>query len=145
MNEVVQKFYKLGLTSINSINEYVGEVLEVDNRIKEILERLELNRKVSTYDRSFYRTWTYTYHYSEDIINFAVELSKNKANAMQYANAILTNWHDKKLTNLEDIKKESNNLSVTTNSKMNTKSFRQREFTDEELNALFDNLDEIDL
>lgn len=145
MNEVVQKFYKLGLTSINSINEYVGEVLEIDNRIKELLELLQLDRKVNTYDRSFYRTWTYTYKFSDEIINYAIELSKNKVNSMQYANAILTNWHDKKLTTLEEVKKDSTGVVVNSSPQVNTKSFRQREFTDEELNALFDNLDEIDL
>ena len=145
MDEVVQKFYKLGLTSIISINEYLGEVLEVDKKIKDILTKLNIDRRVNTYDRSFYRTWTYTYKFGDDIIDYALELAKNKVNSMQYANAILSDWHDKKLTTLEEIKKQKIDLTPQEKPKMNTTSFRQREFTDEELSALFDNLDEIDL
>lgn len=145
MDESVQKFYKLGLTSINSINEYLSEVLEVDKRIKEILNELKIDRRVNSFDRSFYRTWTYTYKFNDEIIDYAVSIAKDRTNSMQYTNAILTDWHDKKLTSLEDIKKQKIDIKPQESAKVTTKSFRQRTFSDEEVNALFDNLDEISL
>lgn len=145
MDENVQKFNKLGLTSINSINEYLGEVMSVDSRIKQILSNLNIDRRVNSFDRSFYRTWTYVYKFDDKIIDYAVSLSQNKTNSMQYINALLTDWHDKRLTNLEEIKKLKIDNVKTTKPLTNVKSYEQRSYTSEELNALFDNLDEINL
>ena len=77
----------------------------MDKKIKNLLAKLNIDRRVNNFDRSFYRTWTYTYKFSDEIIDYAIELSKGKSNGMQYANALLTNWFDNKLDNLTKIKK----------------------------------------
>lgn len=148
MEQTVQKFHKLGLVSVASIDNHLSEVIATDKKIKEYLTKLNIDRRVNSFDRSFYRTWTYTYKFSDEIINYALDLSVSKVNGMQYANALLTDWYDKGLKTLEEIKKTS-----TTESKKQTansagferKSFVARNYTSEELNALFDNLDEINL
>ena len=144
MDESVQKFYKQGLTSVNSINGYLSQVLSVDNFIKEILSILNIDRRVSSFDRSFYRTWTYVYGFSDDIIKYGASLSIGKPNGMQYLNTILTNWHDKKLSTLDEIKKQKGEVNVAKKqSEVKGKSFGNVSI--EEANALFDNLDEINL
>ena len=145
MNQSIQKFYKLGLVSISSINNHLNEVVEVDNKIKEILSKLNIDRRVNSFDRSFYRAWTYSYKFSDEIIDYAIELSMGKANGMQYANAVLSGWFEKGLTNLQEIKKSSPKTKETSNATFERKSFSVRNYSEEEVNALFDNLDEINL
>ncbi len=144
MDESIQKFHKLGLTSINSINNYLAEILQMDSKIKEILARLKIDRRVNSFDRSFYRTWTYSYNFSDEIIDFAVSLAENKSNSMRYVNTILTNWFEKKYTMLEQVKNDQQFKKQSKEKSFVGKSFGDN-FTEEEVNALFDNLDEINL
>ncbi len=143
MDESVQKFYKQGLTSVNSISNYLSQVLSVDNCIKEILSILNIDRRVNSFDRSFYRTWTYVYGFSDEIIKYGASVSVGKINAMQYLNTLLTNWHDKKLATLDDVKKQKNEVCTPKTSNIKGKSFGN--VSTEEANALFDNLDDINL
>jgi DnaD/phage-associated family protein len=146
MDRTVQKFHKLGLTSLGGINTYLNDVMLVDGKIKEILSALNLDRRVNNFDRSFYKTWTSTYNFGDDVIMYAVSLSKDKMNSMQYANALITSWHDKNLKTLDEVKKQKVDVKGTQSTKFVGKSFSQsRSYTAEELNALFDNLSEIDV
>jgi len=145
MDLTVQKFNKLGLTSISGIENYLNEVLSQDSKIKNILTELNMDRRVNNFDRAFYKTWTESYNFKDDVIMYATQLSKDKMNAIKYANALLTNWHDLGLLKLEDIKKQKTSVKVEKESGFVGKSFRQRDYNAEELNALFDNLDEINL
>lgn len=145
MEQSVQKFYKLGLVSISSIDNHLNEVVATDKKIKEYLNVLGIDRRVNSFDRSFYRTWTYSYKFNDEIINYALSLSLSKANGMQYANALLTDWYDKGLKTLEEIKKQTNVQAKQASTTFERKSFVARSYSEEEVNALFDNLDEINL
>lgn len=144
MEQSIQKFYKLGLVSVSSIDNHLSEVIATDNKIKEYLNKLNIDRRVNSFDRSFYRTWTYSYKFGDDIIDYALSLSTSKANGMQYANAMLTDWYDKGLNDLEDIKKQANTIAKPKET-FERKSFVSRSYSEEEVNALFDNLDEINI
>lgn len=145
MDQTIQKFNKLGLISVSSIEKHLNEIVAMDKQIKELLLKLNLDRRVNNFDRSFYRMWTYTYNFGEDVINYAISLSAGKNNAMQYANALLTNWFDNKLTTLEQIKKQNTVVNDGGKKDFNKKSFSSRTYTEEELNALFDDLDSVNL
>ncbi len=142
MDTKILQFHKAGLITVKSINDYLNDILTVDKIIKEYLITLGMDRRVNNYDRAFYKTWTITYKFSPEIIEYAISLSANKSNAMQYANTLLTDWHDKNLNNLDEIKKDFKLKPSTVQKSFVGKSFRDG-LTDEEVNALFDNLDEI--
>ncbi len=144
MEEAVQKFYKKGLVSVSSIDSHLSEVVAIDNRIKDILHRLGIERRVNSFDRSFYRTWTYSYKFGDGIIDYALELSSGKLNAMQYANAIITSWFDMGLKTLDEIKNQTKTVQTKKQTvNFERKSFSSRNYSEEEVNALFANLDEI--
>ena len=147
MEQSVQKFHKLGLVSVSSIDNHLNEIIATDKQIKEYLNKLNIDRRVNSFDRSFYRTWTYTYKFSDEIINYALDLSVNKANGMQYANALLSDWYDKGLNTIEQIKNQAvqNTPKQSSGATFERKSFASRTYSEEEVNALFDNLDEINL
>ena len=138
MDSTVQKFSKLGITTMSSINAYMAELLSFDSKIRQILDVLGIDRRINNFDRNYYKTWTTTYKFGEDIIMQAVSISKGKS--INYVNSLLSSWHDKGLKTLDAVKAQGGAKVDFT-----PKSFGADSYTKEQVSALFDNLDEINI
>lgn len=149
MDDVISKYFAKGLVSLDAINEYIAGTLSVDKKIKAILEKLNLSRQVTSWDRDFYHTWTFSWHFDDEMIDYAVYLSNGKSQPMAYVNKILSNWKEQNISSLDQAKQNltnQNNNSLQKNTTLNSKpEFLTHSFSSEELNALFDNLDEVKL
>ena len=144
MDAIIGKYFAKGLVSVDSINEYIASTLSVDKRIKEILEKLQLSRQVTTWDRDFYHTWTYSWQFGDDMIDYACSLAVGKSQPMTYVNKILSNWKEQNITTLKDAQKVPAVTSKVENVEHKSE-FMTHSFSSEELGALFDNLDEVKL
>ena len=140
MDSTLEKFYSLGLINVESINEYFGQIIETDSKIKELLTLVGLNRSVTTWDRDFYRTWTYTWNFDEEIIKYACSLAVGKSCPMPYINKILSVWFKNKINTLKKAKKQTVNFNKQDNKPA---EFKQRSYSSKDINALFDNLKEV--
>ena len=152
MHNIIEKFAKLGLVSIESINQYMNEMIGIDKQIKLILEKLCITRNVNHYDREFYRLWTTKYNFGEDIIDFAIMKAQGKFQPMQYLNKILSTYNQNNVKTIDDAKKCDNQFGgsnytngVTVNNGANSNTIITHSYTDEELNSFFTNLDELDI
>ena len=137
------KYYAKGLVSIDAINEYISETLSVDKDIKKLLESLGLNRQVTSWDRDFYHTWINVWKFSAEMIDYAVSLAVGKTQPMQYINKILSNWKEQNITDITQAQ-QTKQIAVN-NAPEQKQEFMTHSFSSEELNALFDNLDEVKL
>lgn len=145
MDTVVNKFYKLGIISNEALNQYFDEILKTDNNIKEILESLGLVRNVNKFDRDFYKTWIQDWQMSSELLSHAINLSKDKYNPMQYLNKLLSLWHTNNVQSIEQANKfVIENQSSASNSKPK-QNYSNRDYSKTDLNALFDNLQEVNL
>lgn len=147
MDGVINKLFKLGVVSADALAQYFDNILKADEQIKQILSELGIMRNVNKFDRDFYKTWTNEWQMPNEIIGFALEQSKNQYNPMQYMNKLLSLWHAQGLKTVQDCK---NNLpeqakSTTNTPKHGVQNFKGRDYSKSDLNALFDNLEEIDL
>ena len=142
MDTIINKFYKLGLVSTSAIEQYSKGLYEIDIEIKELLSKLGINRKVNSFDRSAYHTWSVEWNMPKDLIDYACELSSGKANGIQYMNKILSNWQQQNIKTLDKAKK---NATVPTTQPNNNTIANRISYSEDELNALFDNLDGIEL
>ena len=140
MNNTINKFYAHGIVSLQSLNQEIENSIKTDNIIKEILQTCGLTRNVNSWDRDFYRTWTYSWKLSDDLIMYGATLSKDKAQPMQYLNKILSDWKDKGVESVEEAKEVSEQTTKTTN-KNNTAIIHQREYTKEEIGTIFRDID----
>lgn len=142
MNEVVQKFYKLGIVTIEALNDYIDGVVKIDGEIKKILDKLGLLRRVNSSDRDFFKTWTEDWLLDSSLIDLAAEKSKNTTSPLRYMNKLLLDLHNRGIKTRPEAEKALANVGNSTAAKS---EFSQREYTKEELNALFDSLDDIEV
>ena len=145
LEKIILKFYKLGLISKESIDEYLTELLATDKKIKEILNNLGLSRQVNSFDRDFYNTWINVWKMEEDVIQYASKLASDKLQPMQYLNKVLSNYFDKGVKTIDDAKTCIVQDSSSVKEKKIKQNFEQRSYKKEELNALYDSIEEIEI
>ncbi len=142
MDIVLAKFNKLGILTEQSLTEYFNGVLAVDKQIKQILESIGLSRHVNQFDRDKFRIWTEVWKLPSDVLEYACTLAIGKDQPMQYLSSILSTFHDKNVKTIEDAK----NCTNITSKKVNGKKFNnERDYTREEMNALFQSIEEIEV
>lgn len=135
----VQKLFKLGIISTEALNEYLNEMSILDDKITQILEKLNIKRKVNSFDRTYYKTWTMVWNFNDDLIDYATTLSVDKTNPMQYMNKILSNWKTQDIFTVEKAK------SSTLPSQNGNHSNENQNVSQERLNALFSNLEFVEV
>lgn len=139
----VKKFHTLGLISLQSIEEYLFEVVATDGKIKNLLVICGLSRNVTSFDRDFYNTWTNQWKFVDEIIEYVCSLAHGKFQPMQYINKILSSYKEKGIYSLEKAKEESSKMNNVFEVKQNQTNFVGRSYSSEEISAMFDNLSEV--
>ena len=147
MNTIVQKFYKLGLVSMESIEQYISSILDLDENIKDILDKVGLVRSVSSYDRDFYKTWTTSWGFNHEQIMLVADASRGKTSPMPYLNKLLANIREQNIQNIDEIKKylEQTKQADSYSHSKPASSFKTRNYSHEELAAVYDSLDDVEL
>ncbi len=147
VNTIVQKFYKLGLVSVKAIEQYIAQILANDNDIKEVIDKAGLVRSVSSYDRENYKTWTENWNYSKEEILLVAGYSKGKANPISYLNKVMANLYNSNIRGEKKIKEhlESSPAVYESSTASKKPDFETRNYSSEELNAVFDSLSDVEL
>jgi len=138
LNNILNKLFKLGIITLNSYMKYLQDNLATDVKIKEVLLAMNLSRNVNSLDRTFYQTWTNDWNFTHEVILFGAGLSKDKVNAMQYLNKLLSNWNSAGTKTLEQVQ----NVKVETENKTD---FIHNNYTKEQISSFLTNLDEVEL
>lgn len=141
LDSTVLKLYKLGIVSMEAIEEYMQELISLDKEIKEILEKLGISRMVTNQDRTYYKTWKQDWNLSSELIALGVEMSAGKFQPLQYLNKLLSNWHTNSVKTLDEAK----NYIIPEKAPEKVSKNKGRSYKKEELDALFDSLEEIEL
>ena len=142
--DVVDKLYKRGITNLQSLHNYIVEIANVDERIKNILVKCGLDRRVSANDRLLFATWTETWGIPYDVITYAAEKTAGTKSPIAYLNKILADYKQAGITTVEQAKAHKIAASQSTATKVliGGRDMERRPYTDDELNALFTVLDE---
>lgn len=141
-NATVEKFYKQGLITADDIGEFLGEAVRRDADIREALEKAGVTRPVTSRDRDSYRTWTYSWKMDKDVVLYAASLAAGNASPVSYMNAILGGWHNAGVTSLDGAKKFG---ATRASAARETAATVTKTYTSEQLNAMFDSLNNEDL
>ena len=141
LNDKIQKFFKLGILSRESLHSYLNGILQTDKQIQKILEIVMLPRKVNYLDREAYKTWSENWKMSQEIIEYAASLASGKVQPIQYMNSILSSWHGKNISTVEQAKKDSPKPVQ----QPKPSNFQGRSYKKEELDALIQSIDEVEI
>ena len=147
LDNTVEKFYKMGYTTTESILQYMNAVVANDKVIKRLLEKAGLQRNVTSSDRKLYKTWTENWFMPAELVEFAVEKSVTASNPMQYANKVLASYKSSGITTVEQAQTTVVAAALPSTTKQTTQqhSFDQHEYTDDEINALFTDLENLEI
>ena len=141
LNQTVEKFYKLGIVTADGIKQYVKSLIAEDGNIKQILDECRLVRMVSSSDRTMFKTWTKDWGFEFDLIKYAAGLSASASNPMTYLNKILSEFKANGVTAVEQAKAQSGKTKPVATTPVS--GYPQHDYTKEQLNALFDNLEDL--
>ena len=145
MDNIVNKFFKLGIITKEALDQYFDDILKIDNNIKQILDGLGLVRNVNKFDRDFYKIWTIEWQMPQELISHAIELSRDKYNPMQYLNKLLSHWHANNVSTIEQADKFLIETIAPKKATKPARNYTNRDYSKTDLNALFDNLEEVNL
>ena len=141
MNNIVNKFYKLGIVSMAALEEYFDDILKTNSKIENLLKSLSITRHVNYIDRENYKTWTEEWKMPEPLIDYAVTLAKGKDNPIKYLSRVLADWHSKGILTVEEAKQ---NLPLEKPATPPV-SLKGRSYSKDEINALFESIDDVEI
>lgn len=137
MNEVVEKLYKNGLITVNSIAEFIKSSTQDDEFIKKLLSIVGISRRPTDFDRQNVQIWR-GWRFSDEMIEEAVSLSAGKNNPFAYVNAILSEWKASDIYTADKIP------STIARASAKTSAFKSQTYTKQELDDLIDNIDDVE-
>lgn len=144
MDRTIAKFYKLGILSLDAFQQFMGEIVSKDEKIQNILDALSIKRVVNYIDRENYNTWTESWGTSDELLDYATTLAKGKDSPLKYLTKILADWHEKGIKSKAEAEKTTP-LSKVDSQTQQKKNFTGRSYSSNEINALFQSIDEIDV
>ncbi len=103
-NNVVNRLFKLGIVSLNAYMQYLSDNLSMDEKIKEVLHEMNIDRNVVKTDRTFYSTWVDEWKFPHEVVLYGASLSREKSNSINYLNKILSNWNAAGTKTLSEVK-----------------------------------------
>ena len=138
MNLLIEKLYKNGLVTLPSIAQYMKANSADDEFIRKLLSLAGIDRKIAEWDRTNLKTWR-GWNFSDEMIEEAFRLTAGKNNPIPYVNAVLSAWKADNVFSPDKIGK------TRAPSAQSGGGFRSKNYTTEELDALIDDIDDIDL
>lgn len=146
MDAKIKLFAARGCISEQAIIAHTDDVLRADGRIAQVLDVLGLNRNVCAADRKNFRLWT-GWGIPFEVVLFAAERCTGEFNPMAALNKLLADYKQNGVFDVERAKAFNPTTATDTKPKENGKKnpfllATDREYTSEQLQALFDDLTE---
>ena len=142
MNDVVHKFAKLGIITIEDFGGYIEVLSSRDENIKKLFEKLGLSRRINGYDRKFFGKFE-DLGFTLEMILLAGELSSNANSPYPYMLSILTSWKNNNIYTVDKAKEKAG--SVSTASKPKKNDMVEHNYSKEQLNAVMTSIEDLDI
>ena len=148
LDSIIDKLYKNGITTLAALDEYLRVIAVKDELIHSVLTLGGMSRKVTANDRQLYKTWTETWSMPHDVIEYVAEKAAGTNAPMAYMNRVLSDYKQHNVTTLEQARNyktaQAQTAATTATANLNGKQIEKRQYTDDEISALFTELDEGD-
>lgn len=145
LSSALDKFYKLGLLNTQSINGYIDSMVANDKKIQDVLSKMGIERNVTPTDRRLFKTWTEDWNIPEQLLNHCAEKSLGTTNPLHYLTRLLSDCKNNNITTVEQFEKTVPQQQKTYTKPSSMQEIEKHSYTDSQLNALFTNLDQLEI
>lgn len=126
---VAEAWAQSGIVTADDVDNYYLQFEKMNQIKKSISKKLGFVRNLSEYEEAYINKWVNDYNYKLDVIEIALKKTTSKTNPnFNYIDKILTDWHERKLSNVADINEFLNNQKI-----------KQKEFKQIDLNTVQNN------
>ena len=142
LQATAEAWSKNNIKTFNDLDAYFEKQEKRGGLYNEISKKLNLYRKLTTYEEEDIVKWTENYGYDMDIIEIALKTasSKNKIR-FDYIDTRLTDWHQKELNSPQEVNTYLNSLKDKDKKKKAVEqiAFEYTQSTFDNLESLYDN------
>ena len=142
LQATAEAWSKNNIKTFNDLDAYFEKQEKRGGLYNEISKKLNLYRKLTTYEEEDIVKWTENYEYGMDIIEIALKTasSKNKIR-FDYIDTLLTDWHQKELNSPQEVNTYLNSLKDKDKKKKAVEqiAFEYTQSTFDNLDSLYDN------
>ena len=102
---VADAWHANNIKTSSDLEEYDENNEKIKKAKKNIAKKLGLTRNLTQYEEAYIEKWLQEYKYNLEIIELALKKTTSKSNPnFDYIDKIITDWHDRKLLNSDDVK-----------------------------------------
>ena len=102
---VAEAWHNNNIKTFSELDTYYENQEKLNKIKKTISKKLGFNRALTQYEEAYIEKWLQEYNYGLDIIELALKRTTSKSNPnFDYIDKIITDWHERKLLNSEDVK-----------------------------------------
>jgi len=102
---VADAWHGNNIKTFSDLEEYDENNEKIKKAKKSISKKLGLTRNLTQYEEAYIEKWLQEYKYTLEIIDLALKKTTSKSNPnFDYIDKIITDWHDRKLLNSDDVK-----------------------------------------
>ena len=102
---VADAWHGNNIKTFSDLEEYDENNEKIKKAKKSICKKLGLTRNLTQYEEAYIEKWLQEYKYNLEIIDLALKKTTSKSNPnFDYIDKIITDWHERKLLNSDDVK-----------------------------------------
>ena len=102
---VADAWHGNNIKTFSDLEEYDDNIQKIKKVKRNICKKLGLTRNLTQYEEAYIEKWLQEYKYDLEIIELALKKTTSKSNPnFDYIDKIISDWHDRKLLNSEDVK-----------------------------------------
>lgn len=152
MDRFIQKMHKLGMITLDSINQYIDMQYQTEQTIQDILEACGLDRQVNYYDRSNYTLWSKTWGITDTLIMHAAHVCREYFNPLKNLHSLLSYYKNNNISTMDEAKSVNHSSVLNGGYKPaaaadagKKSDFIKHEYTKEQLSAMFTSVDDYEV
>ena len=139
---VAEGWNKEHIKTYNDLDLYFERREKTNILKKNIAQKLNLSRNLTSYDEEYILKWTETFQYSMDIIEIALKKASTKNTiSFEYIDTLLVDWHNKGLSTVSEVEAYLNSSKTKDKKVKQVKqmAFEYTQSTFDNWDALYDN------
>lgn len=140
LHALIASWHDRGLASEEAVKKYLVRFREANLALRKIYEACGHNGRPTEADRLLYEKWK-GYGMDEELLLFGAEQARvAEGSKIAYLNKVLESWHEAGIRDISQVRSRKKPESMPLGKAVSAQQYAQRQYTEEELLAVSDDL-----